>query len=131
VTIESLLIRTGAQLGKSELAGIKARALRRGVWFRVLTRGERVQIDLTIRVVKRIRSFFLARVVAPIVVKLLDAMESKVTRLMREVGPALAQKLSRIAQNWGNSSAVSWIADPGFGRYLTVMYMNTPCVFKT
>ncbi len=131
MTMERLLTLTSAQLGNNELVRIKARAMRRGVWFRVLTRGERAQIELTMRVVKRIRSFFLARVVSSIVEKLLDAMESRVTRLMREVGPALAQKLSGIAQKWGNSSAVSWIADPGFRQYLTVMYMNTPSVFKT
>jgi len=83
------------------------------------------------RIVKRIRSFFLARVVSSIVEKLLEAMESKVSRLMREVGQPLAQNLSEIAQKWGNSSAASWIADPGFRQYLTVMYMNTPSVFKT
>jgi hypothetical protein len=131
VNIGSLFVGTSAPLGKNELAGIRARALRRGVWFRVLTRAERVQIDLTIRVVKRIRSFLLARVVAPIVKKLLEAMESKVTRLTREVGSALAQKLCGIAQNWGNRSASEWSADPGFKRYLAVMYINTPSVFKT
>jgi len=129
--MESLLTRTSAQLGKSELVRIRARAMRRGVWFRVLTRAERGQMELTMRIVKKIRSFFLARVVTSIVEKLLDAMESKVARLMREVGPALARKLSGIAQKWGNESAVHWAADLGFGRYLTVMYVNTPSVFKT
>jgi hypothetical protein len=129
--MERLLTLTSAQLGNNELVRIRARAMRRGVWFRVLTRAERAQIELTTRVVKRIRSFFLARVVTSIVEKLLDAMESKVTRLMREVGPALARKLSRTAREWGNESAVHWAADPGFGRYLAVMYMNTPSMFKT
>jgi len=129
--MERLLIGTSAQLGKNELVRIKVRAMRRGVWFRVLTRAERAQMELTVRVVKKIRSFILAKVVSSIVEKLLDAMESKVTRLMREVGPALARKLSRTAQEWGNESAVHWTADPGFRRYLTVMYINTPSVFKT
>lgn len=131
MTIERLLTLTSAQLGNNELVRIKARAMRRGVWFRVLTRAERAQIELTTRVVKRIRSFFLARVVSSIVEKLLDAMESKVTRLMREVGPALARKLSRTAQEWGNKLAHQWAEDPGFGRYLVVMYINTPSVFKS
>ncbi len=131
VMIERLLARTGAPLVKNELVRIRARALRRGVWFRVLTRAERVQIDLTIRVVKRIRSLFLARIVALVVEKLLDAMESKVTRLMREVGPVLARELSRTAQKWGNKSAFNWTSDPGFRRYLVVMYVNTPSIFKT
>jgi len=128
---ESLFIRNSGPLGKNDLTKIKTVAMRRGIWFRVLSRGERALVDLTLRLVKRIRSLFLARVVSSIVEKLLDAMESKVSRLMREVGQPLAQKLSGIAQKWGNSSAVSWIADPGFRQYLTVMYINTPSVFKT
>jgi len=128
---ESLFTRTSALLGKNELAKIKSKAMRRGLWFRVLSRGERAQMELTMRIVKRIRSFFLAKVLTNIVEKLLDAIESKVVRLMREVGPALAQQLSKIAQKWGNESAVHWTADTVFKRYLTVMYMNTPSVFKT
>jgi hypothetical protein len=131
VMIERLLSRNGASSGKNVLAKLRVRALRRGVWFRVLTRGERAQMELTMKVVKRIRSLFLAKVLTNIVEKLLDAMESKVSRLMREVGQPLAQKLSSIAQKWGNSSAASWIADPGFRQYLTVIYINTPSVFKT
>ena len=123
--------RTSIPLTKDELTKIKVRAIRRGVWFRVLSRGERAQVELTMRIVKRIRSFFLAKVLTRIVEKLLDAMESKVARLMREVGPALVQKLIEIAQKWGNESAVNWTADPRFSQYLTVMYVNTPSVFKT
>ena len=124
--MESLFIRTSASLGKNELAGIRARAMRRGVWFRVLTRAERGQMELTMRVVKRIRSFFLARVVTSIVEKLLDAMESRVSRLMREVGQSLARKLSGTAQEWGNGSAERWPRDSGFVQYLTIMHLNKP-----
>jgi len=126
VKMERLLTRSSAQLGKNELVRIKARAMRRGVWFRVLTRAERAQIELTTRVVKRIRSFFLARVLTAIVEKLLDAMESKVMRLMREVGPVLARKLSRTAQKWGNNSAEGWPQDSGFIQYLIIMHLNKP-----
>jgi len=126
--IESLFTHTGVPPGKNALAKIKAKALRRGVWFRVLTVGERAQMELTMKVVKKIRSLFLAKVVANIVEKLLEAMESKVTRLMREVGPALAQKLIGIAQKWGNESAKSWSQDLGFVKYLTIMHLNKPLI---
>ena len=89
--IESLFTHTGVPPGKNALAKIKAKALRRGVWFRVLTRGERAQMELTMRIVKKIRSHFLAKVVANIVEKLLEAMESRIVRLMREVGQPLAR----------------------------------------
>ena len=122
--------RTSIPLTKDELTKIKVRAIRRGVWFRVLSRVERASIDLTIKIVKKVRSLLLARVLASIVKKLLDAMESKVARLMRKVGWSLAQKLSRIAQKWGNKSAAQWTTDQGFTQYLTIMHMNTPAMFK-
>lgn len=131
MTMEIPLTRGAALTGKKGLAKIKRKALRRGVWFRLLSRAERAIMDLTIKVVEKIRSFTLAKVVSQIVMKLLDSMESKVARLISEVGPALAQKLSITAQKWGNQSAINWIEDPGFRQYLAVMYHNTPSVFKT
>ena len=128
--MESSFTLTSGPLGKNELAKIKAKAMRRGIWFRVLTRAERAQMELTMKIVKKIRSLFLAKVITSIVKKILDAMESKVVRLMREVGRALAQKLSGIAQNWGNKLARQWVADPGFVQYLTVNYINTLASFR-
>ena len=127
---ESLFTHTRVPLEKNKLTKIKTKAMRQGIWFKVLTRAERAQMDLTMRIVKRIRSSILAKVVTSIVKKLLDAMESKVARSMREVGHALAQKFSRIAQNWGNKSAHQWVTDAGFIQYLTINYINTPTSFR-
>lgn len=112
------------------LASVRQRALRKGLWFRVLDRVERAIVDLTIRCVERVRSSKLARILVKIVSKLEDAMKSRVERLMDEVGCLLAQKLSRIALNWGNKSADRWSDDPGFIQYLTIMQMNTPRMFQ-
>jgi hypothetical protein len=109
---------------------MKAKALRRGFWFRVLSRTERASIDLTIKIVERVHSLLLARMLGAIVRKLLDVMESKVTRVMREVGCGLAENLSRMAQSWGNKSAQHWKEDQGFVQYLAVTYINTPAMFK-
>jgi hypothetical protein len=49
---------------------------------------------------------------------------------MREVGCGLAEKLSLIAQGWGNKSASDWTEDPSFVQYLAITYMNTPAIFK-
>jgi len=113
-------------LMRSEMLRVKARALRRGVWFRVLTRVERACVDLAIKVVERVRSRLLQKVLSCIVKKLEEAMESQVQRLMREMGDNLAQKVSQVAQNWGNKSAVKWAEDSGFIQYLTITYMNAP-----
>jgi hypothetical protein len=110
---------------------MKAKAIRRGFWFRVLSRTERASIDLTIKVVERVHSLLLARMLGAIVRKLLDVMESRVTRVMREVGCGLAENLGRIAQSWGNKSAHHWKEDPSFVKYLAVTYINTPAMFKT
>jgi len=121
---------TSFSLGKNDLAKIRTKAIRRGIWFRALTKAERAQIELTMKIVKKIRSLFLTRVLNAIIRKLLDAMESKVARLTREIGRGLAENLSRIAQNWGNKSAHHWKEDPSFVKYLAVTYINTPAMFK-
>lgn len=113
-------------LMRSEIIRIKARAIRRGIWFRVLTRVERACIDLVIKVVERVRSSLLQKVLSSILKKLEEAMESQVLRLMRKIGDTLAQKLSQIAQEWGNKSAIQWMKDLGFIQYLTITYMNKP-----
>jgi len=107
-------------LTREALAKLKLRAVRRGVWFRDLKQSERKLLDLTIRVVERVRSFLLAKLVSRLISKLCEAMESKIFRLMRTKGRSLAEKLSCIAHAWGNKSARSWANDHGFIQYLTV-----------
>lgn len=112
---------TGASLAK-----VKAWALRRRVWYRALSRSERGQMNLTIRIVKKIHNSLLARVLHSILEKLFKAAESEFSRLMRKVGEPLAKKLSDIAKGWGCKSANAWAKDTSFIRFLTVNYMNTP-----
>jgi len=128
--IEHTPAHTSFSLGNNDLAKIRTKAIRRGIWFRALTKAERAQIELTMRIAKKIRSLFLARVLDAIIRKLLDAMESKVAHVMREVGCSLAENLSRIAQSWGNKSAHHWKEDPSFVKYLAITYINTPAIFK-
>ena len=117
-------------LNIDELARIRAKAMRFGVWFRVLSRAERALIDLTIRIVKRVRSSVLAKALASIVRKLLDAMENRAVSFMRTVGCDLAKKVSEWAVKWGNSEASKWAEDPGFIRYLTITVMYTPSIWR-
>jgi hypothetical protein len=111
-------------LTRGKLAKIRAKAIRRGVWFKVLSGAERAYIWLAVRVVERVRSLLLAKVLTSILRKLLFAMESRVVRTIREVGRPLAKKLSRIAQKWGNKPAVQWADDLGFIQHLAVTYIN-------
>jgi len=129
--IEHTPAHTSFSLEKNELDKIRTKAIRRGIWFRTLTKAERAQIELTMRIVKKIRSLFLARVLDAIMKKLLDAMKSKVACVIRKIGRELAEKLRRIAQSWGNKSAHNWTEDQSFVQYLAINYINMPAMFKS
>jgi len=107
-------------LTRDALARLRLKALRRGVWFRDLKREERKLLELTIRVVEKVRSFLLAKIVSRIVSKLCEAMESVVYRLMRTKGLKMAEGLSEIVQSWGYRAAKSWGTDRGFMQFLVV-----------
>jgi len=109
-----------------KLHSMKMEAIRRRVWFKALTRIDRVLVDLTIRVADRIRSSALAKALLSVVEKLDDAFESRVLRTLKEVGFPLAGKLCSLAQKWGNALATNWIRDLSFARFLAVMHLNNP-----
>ena len=108
----------------AELVALKRRSLRRGIWFRVLNGLERAQVDVTVKVVERVRSSVLARVLASIINKLSQALESRVSALIKSVGYPSALRLSRIAQSWGLESAEAWVSDSEFARFLAVLHLN-------
>ena len=114
---------TGLSIGR--LAEVKKPALRRGIWFRSLSRLERGVIDLTVRYVDSIKSTKLAKVVTAIIGKLQYAMESALDKLVRTIGLPLARKISNIAVSWGNCLANFWADDPVFARFLVINYAKT------
>lgn len=73
-------------LTRESLAMLKLKAVRKGCWFIDLKHEERMLLELTMRVVKRVHIFLLAKIVSRIVSKLCEAMESVVYRLMRSKG---------------------------------------------
>jgi hypothetical protein len=115
---------TSGFLGKTQLVKIKLKAIRAGVWFRALSRIDRVLVDLTIRVAQTIRSPSLAKCILSVTRKLEGLLESKLARAIKEIGFPLACKLSLFAQKWGNRDAQEWTKDMGFVRYLAVMKLN-------
>ena len=117
-------------LHREELAKLKAKALRHGIWFKVLTMAERALIDVTVRVVEKVQSFLLTRLLTLLVKKLLDAMEGEVARTIRTMGNSLAERLAEVAIAWGNKSAIHWSKDKSFIRYLAITYINTPAMFR-
>lgn len=87
-------------------------------------------MDLTVKVVDKVKSILLAKVLRSIIVRLFDAMESQVKRLMRDVGTNLAHKIGEIGKKLGCKSAENWANDQGFIKFLTITYMNTPRLYK-
>lgn len=98
--------------------------MRAGVWFKALPRIDRVLVDLTIKVAENVRSTQLAKSIFAVIGKLEGLLESSVLRLARTIGQSLAEKISLLAQKWGNLSAKSWSADQSFAVYLGVMHTN-------
>jgi len=111
-------------LNKANLMKLRLKAVRAGVWFRALPRIDRVLVDLTIKVASSIRSVTLAKSILAVTRKLEGFLESIFSRAFREVGLPLAQKLSLVAQKWGNTSAESWSSDSSFAFFLAVLHVN-------
>ena len=112
-------------LTRLQLIKLKHRAIRVGVWFRALSRIDRVLVTLTIRVAQNVRSCSLARNVLSVARKLERFREEKIARVVREIGFSSAIKLSIIAQDWGNKSGGKWGSDRNFAQYLAIMKLNS------
>ena len=116
---------------KSEsLRRLKVRAMRRGIWFKLLNRLDRALYSLTMKVTNVVRSGKLARLLFPIVDELMKCLENRFSLVLKQIGYPLAQKLSLIAQGWGNLLADKWVVDSSFARFLAIMYVNNSGVYK-
>jgi hypothetical protein len=113
-------------LSEKELKRVRAVAIRRGIWFKTLSQTERALFGLTIGIVRRIRSGVLSRVLVSIIAKLQVNDKGGPVTSLHSLGRAIAEKMSVIAQAWGNTSAVNWSVDREFIRFLEVMHLNTP-----
>ena len=121
----------GVPLKRVHLLRLMRRAQRAEFYLKCLNFGEYMFLKLVVKLIDEVRSFTLARALAPIIKKLLEAFKAtrelmikvlgEVNYLMREAGRALAEKVARIAQSWGNRAAQKWSRDEGFIRYLTIM----------
>lgn len=118
------LKKASGYLQNGQLAVLRRRAMRAGVWFRRLPRIDRVLVDLTIKMVDSVRSVMLANSLLSVVGKLEGLLESRFARRVREIGFTLACKCSMFGVSWGNSSSKGWAGDPEYARFLAVMKIN-------
>jgi hypothetical protein len=112
-------------LTKEGLVFLKRRALRSKAWFR-LDRLERAVVDLTIKVVDRVRSSTLARIILGIVDRLRQWIKPSLKEMALSIGCSLAYRAARVAETWGNREAKEWLKDPGFIIYLGMSWLSTP-----
>lgn len=104
---------------------MKSRALRKKVWFKVLSRVERAIVDLTIKWVEKVRSNVLSRTLSMIASKLLGYLEEEFMTRSESVGCQIAERLCTVGERWGNGACASWKYDRFFIRFLGVNAVNT------
>ena len=116
---------------RETLVRLKTVAVRKGLWFKVLDVVERAVIDLTIRVVERVRSSRLKEILRSIASKVLGALKAKSFKERAlAVGLVLAERVVRVAEKLGCKRAREWARDPGFVMYLGASWLNTSPVFR-
>jgi len=125
----------GVPLKRKPLLRLMRFGQRGGCLLKILSASEYMFVKLVVKLKDEVRSFILARALAPIVKKLLEGSQAvrelmikvvgEVDYWMRSKGRGLAEKISRVAQRWGNKSASKWPGDTGFIRYLTIMSLPT------
>jgi uncharacterized membrane-anchored protein YjiN (DUF445 family) len=99
--------------------------MRAGVWFKALPRIDRVLVELTIKVAENIKSSVLAKRLFAVVSKLEGLLESSIFSDLKSFGRLLAEKISSIAEKWGNASAKKWQTDLSFAIFLAMVQLNS------
>ena len=107
------------------LLDVRRRAIRRGVWFSCMDESDRGVFYLVTRVVERVESVILGKVLLKILRKLRDAMKSEFTRHWESFGVEAVRRVAEQARGFGSRCAGSWVS-LGFARYLTLMDLNKP-----
>ena len=115
-------------LGKLTL--LRFRALRKGIWFKALSKVERFIYELTMRTVSTIRSEKLLSTIRLILKKLRRALGGSVYTSMCSLGRHLARRIANVAYLWGNKEAYKWAEDNHLIKYLTICCMNMPTYYR-
>lgn len=112
------------------LLTVRRKALRSKLWFKVLDPAERAILSLAPKCVDKIKSPKLTLAVARIIVKIKQALRSPLDLFRSQVARPIAEKLSLIAQKWGNKSAKKWAEDPNFIKYIAIIKFNDNPIFR-
>ena len=102
------------------------RALRRRVLYTALDREERSILYLAMKAFDEIRNADVGTIIVKILAKLKEALESPFVRKMETYGIEKSRIITKIAVEWGHSTAGEWANEVGFVRYLTALELNSP-----
>jgi len=105
---------------------VRARAIRCGAYYRVLTKVERTIIDLSIICKAKFRSMTLSMTVARILVKLASVIPPSLIERALALGRKLAARLAMLAYAWGNERALAWAHDEAFIRHTGLTMCQRP-----
>jgi len=111
---------------RSFLMGLRRRAIRKRVWFGALDGLERGIYNLVCRIVDRVESPVLGKILIGMVAKLRDVLKSEFARLMESLGVRRAWEAAACAVAWGYGAAWAWRGDTGFARFFAVIAFNAP-----
>ena len=103
---------------------LRRKSLRRGIWFKALSKIERGLIDLTLRCVQRVRSPILINVLQTILLKLSQAVHHFFTWRLEQIGRPIAKNLSEVAVSWGVKRAENWPFDNTYLQCLGLNYLS-------
>ena len=118
------------EINPTFLTEIRRKAIRKRIWYKTLTQAERAILNLVPKCVKKPKSPKLIDIIAKIIVKIQNALKSKIITLRNQIGRPLAKKISQIAQKWGYNRAKEWAEDPKFIQYLTIIKINDIPIFR-
>lgn len=131
--VSKLITKGGAKF----LSTLKTKSIRsNNSYYRILTIEKRRFIDAVIQTVNKIQSPLLVKALTPIAEKLLQAiggiqkLVGHLTYEMQTYGAPLAQKISQLANGWGNKAASKWATDQEFIRYLAVLEINNLPIYR-
>jgi len=102
------------------------KALRRRVLHKALDQEDRAYLYLTMRVLDRVRSIRVGRIIVGILAKLKEALESPFIKAVETQGITRARRIAAQAVKWGYKAARAWASDLGFASYLTLIDVNKP-----
>ena len=95
--------------------------MRRGVLFSALDAEDRGYLYLVMKVLDRVRSVEVGRIIVRILVKLREALKSPFVRRVETYGLERARIVSSWAVEWGHETAGGWAWDRGLAWYMAML----------